>query len=164
MNVFLIIELCFQVFSLDQESVLVDYILKCANHYYGLSITELRELAYQFAKKLNLEYPQSWNEQQMSGKKWYYKFMARHRELSLRTPEQTSLNRVKAFCKTNVDNFFANYGRLMDTFHFEGNNIWNMDESGFSTVPDKIGKVFSIVLYFFSTFSALLLLCHQIST
>lgn len=149
MNVFLIIELCFQVFSLDQESVLVDYILKCANHYYGLSITELRELAYQFAKKLNLEYPQ---------------FMARHRELSLRTPEQTSLNRVKAFCKTNVDNFFANYGRLMDTFHFEGNNIWNMDESGFSTVPDKIGKVFSIVLYFFSTFSALLLLCHQIST
>ncbi|XP_031632567.1 uncharacterized protein LOC116346566 [Contarinia nasturtii] len=38
----------------------------------------------------------------MAGKTWYYGFMLRHPSLSLRTPEQTSINRVRSFCKENV--------------------------------------------------------------
>ena len=54
---------------------------------------ELKQLAYQFALKIDVEYPRSWDENEMVGtglccatKNW-----------SLRTPEQTSLNPVKMF-------------------------------------------------------------------
>lgn len=114
------------------------------NHYYGLSIDELRELAFQFANKLNLEYPSAWNVDSKAGRKWYYLFMKRHPQLTLRTPEQTSMNRVKAFCKENVDKFFANLSSLIDEFNFDSTAIYNMDESGFSTVPSKIGRVIAL--------------------
>ncbi|XP_043469509.1 uncharacterized protein LOC122503138 [Leptopilina heterotoma] len=132
------------VFSLEQEKLLVGYILKCVNHYYGLSINDLKELAFQFAKKLDLDYPLIWNKSSEAGKKWYYLFMKRHPELKLRTPEQTSIHRVKAFCKSNVEEFFENLGRLLDKFHFDSTTIYNMDESGFSNVPTKIGKVIAL--------------------
>lgn len=117
----------YQVFSVAHEKDLVEYIIKCMNHYYGLSINELRELAYQMANKLKLNYPSTWNDDSKAGYKWYYKFMKRHPELTLRTPEQTSINRVKAFCKQNVDKFFENLGRLMDEFHFESQAFKNKD-------------------------------------
>lgn len=135
----------FQVFSVQQEKDLVSYILKCVNHYYGLSINELKVLAYELASKLELDdMPESWRDEKQAGRMWYRLFMARHPELTLRTPEQTSMNRVKAFCKPNVDTFFQNFGRLLDQYHFNSTSIYNMDESGFSTVPTKIGKVIAL--------------------
>lgn len=104
----------------------------------------MRQLAFQLADKLRLNYPATWSEDLKAGRKWYWLFMKRHLELTLRTPEQTSMNRVKAFCKPNVDKFFGNLVRLLDEFHFDGNSIYNMDESGFSTVPTKIGKVIAL--------------------
>ncbi|XP_053951237.1 uncharacterized protein LOC128858766 [Anastrepha ludens] len=132
------------VFSPAQEKELVGYILKCVTHYYGLSINELKELAYQFARKLSLRYPPEWDNDCKAHRKWYILFMQRHSELTLRTPEQTSMNRVKAFCKPNVDKFFANLSRLIDVHNFDNCSIYNMDESGFSTVPTKIGKVIAM--------------------
>lgn len=40
--------------------------------------------------------------------------------------------------------FFQNYGHLMDKHHFEATNIYNMDESDFSTIPRKIGKMIAM--------------------
>lgn len=54
------------------------------------------------------------------------------------------MNRVKAFCKPNVDKFFANLSRLIDEHNLDSCSIYNMDESGFSTVPTKIGKVIAL--------------------
>lgn len=132
------------IFSVQQEKDLVDYILKCVNHYYGLSINELKELAYQLAIELELDIPDSWVHDKKAGRQWYRLFMKRHPELALRTPEQTSMNRVKAFCKPNVDKFFENYGRMVDLHLFDAQSIYNMDESDFSTVPSKIGKVIAL--------------------
>lgn len=123
---------------------MVTYVLKCASHYYGLSINELRQLAYQFAVKLDVDFPGNWIGDQMAGKDWYRAFFRRYPKLTLRTPEQTSLNRVKAFCKANVEKFFELLGALLDEHHFPAGRIFNMDESGFSTVPTKIGKVIAL--------------------
>lgn len=54
------------------------------------------------------------------------------------------MNRVKATCKENADTFFGHLGQLIDEHHFEAMHIYNMDESGFSTVPTKIGKVIAL--------------------
>ena len=133
-----------KVFSSAQEKDLVQYTLKCVNHYYGLSVIELRELAYQYARKLAVDYPINWDTAQMAGHHWYANFMRRHPELVLRSPEQTSAHRVKAFCKENVEMFFHNLGQLIDEHHFEATQIYNMDETGFSTVATKIGKVIAM--------------------
>lgn len=135
---------CIQVFDDEEEELLVAYIVKCSNHYYGLSITELRRLAYEFAVKIKKVFPESWVETQMAGYAWYYAFMKRHTELSIRTPEQTSLNRVKAFCKENVDTFFGHLKSVISPTPFPSDRIYNMDETGFSTVPSKVGKVISL--------------------
>ncbi|KAJ8943837.1 hypothetical protein NQ318_020909 [Aromia moschata] len=132
-----------QVFSVEQERALVSYAKKYSDHYYGLNITELRELAYQFGKKIQVKYPSKWDEDKMSGRDWYYGFMRRHQELSLRTPEQTTLHRVKSFSEENVQVFFRNLDAVLSEYPYQAADIWNMDETGFSTVPTNIGKVIS---------------------
>ncbi|XP_055306968.1 uncharacterized protein LOC129571221, partial [Sitodiplosis mosellana] len=132
------------IFTPEQEDALVIYIKKCANHYYGLSISELRLLAYQFALKLGIAVPDNWQTAETAGIFWYYGFMERHKSLSLRKPENTSLNRVKAFNRESVGLFFNNLDAVLtDTMH-EPANIWNMDETGFSTVPGSVGKIIAI--------------------
>lgn len=141
----MVLSLIPQVFTRDQENALKKYALRCQEHYYGLSSIELKQLAFEMAVRLKIPYPPAWNELQMAGWHWYYKFMSRHPELVLRTPEQTSLNRVRAFCKENVEVFFRNLDAVLTPAHIMNPySIYNMDETGFSTVPSKIGKVISL--------------------
>lgn len=86
------------------------YLKKGIEHYYGLSITELKEVAYEYALKVKVKVPQAWADMNMAGRQWYYGFMLRHKEFSLRTPEQTSLNRVKDFCRENAGCIFQQFG------------------------------------------------------
>lgn len=76
---------------------------------YGLSIFDLKKLAFVFAKKLHVKYPSEW---EWEG--WFLAFMKRHPNLSYRSPEQTSLNRAKGFNPTSVQAFFELYGEVLD--------------------------------------------------
>lgn len=110
--------------------------------YYGLTIRELKQLAYEFAKKISVKYPTSWDINSEASKDWYYyTFMHRHKNIFLRTPKQISANGAKSFCKANVTAFFDNFGAVPDKTNFEPYRIWNMYESGCPTVPTKALKV-----------------------
>lgn len=60
--------------------------------------------------------------------------------LSLRTPEATSIARAGAFDKECVYGFFDKYESILDEYKFTANQIYNVDETGLSTVhkPMKI--------------------------
>lgn len=133
--------LCFQVFSNLQERVFTEYILKCSKMNYGLSIHNIRCLAYEYARKCDVQYPVHWNEYGKATKDWHYGFMKRHPNLSLRKPQPTSSNRIKGFCKENVEEFFINLKTAFDEHKFEPHRIWNLDEMGFTMVPTKGVKV-----------------------
>lgn len=79
---------------------------------------------------------------QMATNQLYYGFMLRHKEFSLRSPKQTSSNRVKAFCRQNVTNFLENLDKVVH--QFGNSDTWNMDECGFSIFPSKMGKIISL--------------------
>lgn len=66
--------------------------------------------------------------------------MNRHKDLSLRKPESTSLSRSMAFNKPVVDAFFNKYVSLLEKYQFTPDQIWNLDETGITTVmkPVKI--------------------------
>ncbi|XP_023031253.2 uncharacterized protein LOC111518520 [Drosophila willistoni] len=132
---------CNMIFTPSQEKDLVDYILKYVDHYHGLTLGEVKQLAFQFANKLKLKYFSSWDDDATAGPKWCRLFMKRHPELTLRHPEQISLNRVKAFSKPIVEKYFSNLGNLLEKHLFGCNAIYNMAECGFSAVPSKMGKV-----------------------
>lgn len=82
-------------------------------------------------------------ENQMAGKDWYNGFIKRHRQISLRNPEPTSLARLTAFNKPAVSKFFSSLENLIDRYHFSATSIFNVDETALSTVPSKHGKVLS---------------------
>ncbi|KAM3609301.1 uncharacterized protein V6R79_012743 [Siganus canaliculatus] len=132
----------FRVFSDVQEKQLVTYLTKSADMYFGLCPKEVKKLAYQLARRSNCKYPGSWDKMEMAGKDWFRGFMRRNKQLSLRHPEPTSLSRATSFNRFNVDAFFKNLSDVLKcpTQPFEAQDVWNMDETGITTVqtPDRI--------------------------
>ena len=131
-----------KVFTVEEEKLLVEYILKAADLQYGLTLRDCRTLAYQFAKVNNKKYHKSWDINKMAGKDWLKIFRKKYaNELSLRKPEATSLARSTAFNKANVAVTFQNYKVALGLNQgITAFNIWNVDETGISTVhvPPKI--------------------------
>lgn len=129
-----------QIFNAQQENELQKYLLKASSIFYGLTPKDVRTLAYNCAMKFNIKSPDNWHENKMAGKDWLTGFLRRNQQLSIRKPEATSLGRATSFNKTNVDSFFAKLGEVMDKNKFMASNVWNVDETGVSTVskPCKI--------------------------
>lgn len=100
---------------------------------------ELRRLVYDFAETNQICHRFNRNKK-VAGKDWLESFLKRHPEISLRKPEGTNQNRIAAFNKPEVDRFFNNLLTVMDKFKFSESRIFNVDETGISTVqnPSKI--------------------------
>ncbi|XP_054267225.1 jerky protein homolog-like [Macrosteles quadrilineatus] len=120
-------------FSQEQEAELAKRVIGFANLFYGITITDLRRLAYDLAEELQIKH--SFNrEKRMAGEDWVSGFRRRNPQISLRKPSATSISRVTGFNKQEVDLFFKNLNTVMDKYHFEPSRIYNMDETGISSV------------------------------
>ena len=60
--------------------------------------------------------------------------MERHRIISLRTSENTSLSRATSFNKTNVMAFYSNLENVQQNYKFSATDIYNADETACMTV------------------------------
>lgn len=129
-----------QVFSNELESSLACYLKTCSNMYHGLTPKATRRLAYEFAEKNHLKVPDSWKANKLAGKDWFTGFLSRQSELSIRTPENTSLARISSFNKSTVGAFQAKLEKVLKRYDFTGSDIFNLDETGVTTVQ-KTQKV-----------------------
>jgi hypothetical protein len=73
------------VFDHDLENELVMHIVEMQQRFYGLSLMELRSLAYEFAHRNGIQHPFS-SKTKRAGKDWTTGFLRRYPELSLRRP------------------------------------------------------------------------------
>lgn len=121
------------VFNSSQEKELENYILESCRVFYGVTIPQIRKIAYDYAAANRLKNNFN-NEHKIAGLDWYYNFMRRHPNISLRRPEATSLNRVTAFNKEETQRFFTNLQDLMLKHKFRPGMIFNVDETGISNV------------------------------
>jgi transposase len=82
-------------------------------------------------------------EAKIAGKEWLRAFLKRNPDISLRQPTSTSIARAIGFNRPQVERFYINLSALMDKYNFSPQSIYNMDETGLSTVPNKQPKVLS---------------------
>ncbi|KAK2578090.1 hypothetical protein KPH14_001323 [Odynerus spinipes] len=130
----------YKVFNNEQEQKLSKYLIRCAEIYFGLCKKEVKKLAFELTVKYDLKRPATWIENKMAGEEWFRSFMKRNPELSVRAAQATSLSRATSFNKTNVTAFYDNLQTVMDRHKFEPQDIYNVDETGVTTVqkPDRV--------------------------
>ena len=109
------------------ENDLLNYVLQLEERLFGLTRKDLRRLAYEIAEINKLPH-------RFSHDKWYYAFIARHPEISLRQPEATPVARARGFCKENVTEFFTVLDKIVQENNLDAGRIFNMDETALSTV------------------------------
>ena len=99
----------------------------------------MRRLAYDFAKQMGINNPFN-NEPKMAGVDWLRGFMSCNPQLSIRTPQATSVSRGIGFNKSKLNPFFSVYKSLFEEHKFSAKQLWNMDETGITNVY-KPGKI-----------------------
>lgn len=130
-----------RVFTGDQEIELVDYLITSCKMYYSLAPIEVRRLAYELADKNGISMPYNWMDNSLAGEDWFARFVKRHKEISIRTPEATSLGHAACFNKTNVAAFFENLTDVKSRYNFAPKDIWNVDETGCNSEPGVVKVV-----------------------
>ena len=60
-----------QVFTDAQEIMIVEYLLKASDIYFGLLPKECPKFAYRFAEANRIEIPKSWYDKQQTSPDWF---------------------------------------------------------------------------------------------
>lgn len=127
----------------DIENDLVEHCLLMEKNFFGLTLSDVKRLAYQLATRNNIPHPFS-TDKGSAGKKWLKGFLNRHTNLSIRTPRGVSSARVKGFTEDNVKCFFEILEPVLKTVNFDPHKIYNVDETGVTNVQHKTSKVISL--------------------
>lgn len=107
--------------------------------FYGLTKVQARKLGYDFAEANHIDH-QFNKMKKLAGEKWLSTF-CKENGLSIRAPEGCSAARASGFNKVQVSKFYDNLKQLYIDYGFGPERIFNMDESGISTVVNKLPKV-----------------------
>ena len=108
-----------QVFTEEIEGELVDYLIAASKIFNGLRTEELRELAYKLTDSNTAPMPDEWKENRKAGID-----LVITADISLRSPKATSLQ----------TNDTMRQSRRRNEEKFTPDNMWNIDETGVTTV------------------------------
>lgn len=123
----------------ELENELVQHVLDLEQMFFGVTREDLKKMAFQLAEANSIPHRFN-NESKMAGDKWYYSFISRHPQLSLRKPEPTSMARATGFTKERTEAFFDLLTKVVDDNKLQATDIFNVDETALSTVqrPRKV--------------------------
>lgn len=131
------------VFTREQEQEIYNHLLMLETRFFGMTIKDLQSSAFELAEKNNL--PHNFNKDtRMAGKGWIAGFRKRHPKLTLRSPEPTSSARASGFNKVAVKKFFDILIEERGKHNYPAHRIFNVDETGLTTVQSKSSKVLSL--------------------
>lgn len=119
------------VLGVEIEQKLAVHIKKLQAAAFCPTVTEVRILAYKLAERYNLKH--SFNKEKMiAGYDWFYKFLQRNPDISVRKAEGLSLARAQGLTREDADAYF----NLLKTILLDNGlmdkpaNIYNVDETG----------------------------------
>ena len=82
-----------KIFTDKMEKDLAGHCINLVKQHHGLSMDEVKMLAYKFDKQNQVPIPKNWSDNRRAGRKWMRSFMKRH-NLSLRSSEPTKFGRA----------------------------------------------------------------------
>ena len=106
-----------KIFPDKMENDLAAHCINLVNMHHGLSTDKVKMLAYEFATQNQLPIPRNWADERKAGRELLSLFIKCH-NLSLRTPEATTIRRATSFNRYTVGVSFRNISDLMDRYHF----------------------------------------------
>ena len=123
----------------EMEHELVKKIQEMEQLLFGLTPQDVWHIAFEFAEACSLK-TRFDKTSKMAGKYGLWGFLKRHPEFSVITPEAKSLARAVGFNRPQVQKFFDVDGSVLDDGEYGPMSVWNMDETGITTVqtPAKI--------------------------
>lgn len=107
--------------------MLVSYIQRVDDVFYGLDRDDLMRLAYEFASQNKINHP---FKNEKAGEQWLHNFRERNPMIALRAPEAACIARTRGFNRPQVELFFKNLESKMEKNKFDMSMIWNVDETG----------------------------------
>jgi len=124
----------------DFETELCEHAKLLSDLYFGITKEQLCKLAYELAWKNGMKHPFN-VDKQSAGDDWFQGFIARNPTISLRKAESTSIARVIGFRRSEVSRFFDNLAQVYDKEKFDASRVFNVDETGMSTVQVQKQKI-----------------------
>src|ERR1700733_311866 len=122
----------------DKE--LHDHIQMMERSMYGLTVNDVKRLAFEIAESYKLKHPFN-KVSRKAGRDWLNGFFNRYPDLSIRSPQATNLSRAVAFNRPQVQRFYALYKEILQKRQFLPSQIWNMDETGITNVHRPVNIV-----------------------
>eukprot|EP00918_Siedleckia_nematoides_P105401 GHVU01230209.1.p1 GENE.GHVU01230209.1~~GHVU01230209.1.p1 ORF type:complete len:440 (-),score=44.58 GHVU01230209.1:307-1626(-) len=123
------------VFTAQEEEELALNLQRLADMMRPLRAEDIRKVAYRFARQRRLKHKYNRKTKQL-GRVWFYGFMRRRPELSVRKPQPTSRGRAWGFNKEAVFHFYDLVDKVVKQYNLEDYSIWNADETGLNVVPE----------------------------
>ncbi|XP_048252703.1 MFS-type transporter clz9-like [Haliotis rufescens] len=114
--------------SMEEEQGLVSHIEAMANFGYGYTRAEVTTIATDLAIYVGKK---SKDEQPLS-LQWFYGFMKRWPDLSVKKPRSLEIQRAKATSEETITHYFNELGHIMDKYNLKTcpHRIYNVDEKG----------------------------------
>lgn len=106
-------------FTEEQELKLKEYVTELDKRAFGITRKQFARIVYDFAEAEKISHRFN-NAKKEAGKDFITGFMEKH-HFSCRKPEATSVARLMAFNKTNVEAFFHIYKQVREKFCFQPN-------------------------------------------
>ncbi|XP_022169437.1 uncharacterized protein LOC111033144 [Myzus persicae] len=117
-----------KIFDDFQEKQLADYVKISADMYFGLNNRNIRQLAYEFAVKLDLTVPKSWKHNKEAGPDWITDYLKRNPSVSSYLAKVTKISRANHFNPANFKHFMDKYESILLKYKFQAHDVYNMDE------------------------------------
>lgn len=130
------------IFSKAIEEEIANHIIDMETRFFGLTSKDLRRMVFEVAEKNQIQHGFN-REKKLAGWKWVRGFLKRNPRISMRSPESTSLARAQAFNKPNIQAYFNALSNTLEQNNFLPENVYNMDESGLTTVQKKCQKIYA---------------------
>eukprot|EP00918_Siedleckia_nematoides_P038582 GHVU01083898.1.p2 GENE.GHVU01083898.1~~GHVU01083898.1.p2 ORF type:complete len:456 (-),score=33.50 GHVU01083898.1:2594-3961(-) len=124
-----------RVFTEAQEEEIQDIVINRAEKFLGMTRTEVKELAFAFAKVYKIKCPLTWHKEEKAGEDWLLGFFDRHPQLSCRRSESISVNRARGFRFGAVQKFYDNVAHVINAFSIPPERVYNADETAVFTSP-----------------------------
>lgn len=121
-----------QYLTLQEESALVEYVLRMSDNGYPLPVKFLRSLALTIARQRSstFQIPSITDTVRPPGKNWPQYFYARHPELKARRVKALDWTRHDHNIYDKVTQWFGMIGPQLQDPVIVADNVYNMDETG----------------------------------